>query len=165
MAIYKEIKGNEFYLWINGNLVYKKWLDTGASKVFDVFTYDKYTYTSFSDLDLKPTPPLIHVKTKLKMKSTDEGGRKTGFLSGYRPNHVFEYNEIGTFVATFIGDIQFDEQEQIMPGEEKIVTVRFLFWLHVEKYLQIGRKWWIHEAGKCIGEAEMLEITLPTENR
>jgi len=86
MAIIKEIKGNELYLWMNGNLIYKRWLETGQSKVFDLMAYDKYTYLSMTDLDLKDTPNMIYITAKLKMKKSDEGGRQAGFISGYRPN-------------------------------------------------------------------------------
>lgn len=92
------------------------------------------------------------------MYPTAEGGRETGFLSGYRPNHVFDNR--GT-LETYAGDINFDHQELFLPGETNEVTVRFLFHMPIEKYLNIGRKWWIYEGGKVIGEAEMLEIILP----
>jgi hypothetical protein len=50
MSFHKEIKGNELYLYMNGALIYKRWLDTGDSKVFDVIAYDKYTFVSLSDI-------------------------------------------------------------------------------------------------------------------
>jgi len=43
MAFTKETKDNELYVYMNGKLIYKKWLNTGQSKVFDVMAYDKYT--------------------------------------------------------------------------------------------------------------------------
>jgi hypothetical protein len=164
MVIRKEItKNNEFYLWMNGKIIYKKWLNNGASKIFDLTAYDKYTYTSITDFDLEETPRLIIVKAEIKMRTTDEGGRKTGFKSGYRPNHVFEYED-GIVANTYIGDIQFEDQESIMPGEEKIVNVRFLAHQPIEKHLNIGQKWWIHEGPLCIGEAEILEIIELADN-
>lgn len=33
--IWKEIVGQELYVFFNGRLIYKKWLSTGASLVFD----------------------------------------------------------------------------------------------------------------------------------
>lgn len=69
---------------------------------------------------------LIIVKTKITMKTTRDGGRINGFKSGYRPNHVFELPIDLKNLRTYIGDIQFDDQELIEPGETKIVTVRFL---------------------------------------
>jgi translation elongation factor EF-Tu-like GTPase len=103
---------------------------------------------------------LILVKTRLRMRTTEEGGRETGFISGLRPNHVFEYHD-DEFLRTYIGDIQFEGQELIMPGEEKEVIVRFLEHQSIHKYLQVGRTWWVHEGNKCTGEAEMLAIKLP----
>ena len=160
MAILKEIRENELYLYMNGHLIYKRWLDTGHSKVFDVIAYDKYTYSSITDLDLEKTPPLIHVQANLKLKKTQDSGRKNGIFSGYRPNHVFEYQD-GQLLRTFIGDIQFDGQ-LIEPGQEREVTVRFLTSQPIEKYLNIGRTWWIHEGASVIGEAEIKKIELPT---
>ena len=59
------------------------------------------------------------------MITTKDGGRKTGFKSGYRPDHLFEIaNNIKKLYA-YMGDIQFDNQELIYSGEKKVVTVRF----------------------------------------
>ncbi|RVU02383.1 hypothetical protein EOD41_00125 [Mucilaginibacter limnophilus] len=49
MFVHKEIIGNELYLYMNGKLIYKRWLKTGDSKVFDVMAYDKYTLVSYRD--------------------------------------------------------------------------------------------------------------------
>jgi translation elongation factor EF-Tu-like GTPase len=141
---------------MNGKLIYKRWLKTGQSKVFDVMAYDKYTLTSIRDLDYESKLDLLTVKAKLTMKRTEEGGRKTGFISGYRPNHVFEYNQ-RQLLQTFIGDIKFEGQDTIEPGEQKLVTVRFLLNQPIEKYISIGRKWWIHEGQTVIAEAEIVE--------
>ena len=51
MAIFKKIDHNELYLYMNGNLIYKRWLDTGYSKVFDVMAYDKHPLISILDLE------------------------------------------------------------------------------------------------------------------
>lgn len=156
MIISKKIENNEFYLYMNGELIYKRWLDTGQSKVFDIMAYDRYTLTSIRDLAYENPKGLIQIKAILTMKKTEEGGRKTGFISGYRPNHVFEYNESGQLLQTYIGDIVFEGQPTIEPGETKAVTVRFLINQPIEKYLNKGRKWWIHEAAKVIGEATIM---------
>jgi len=49
MAFKKVIKGDELYVYMNGKLIYKKWLNTGVSKVFDLQAYDKYTLKSIRD--------------------------------------------------------------------------------------------------------------------
>ncbi len=156
MAILKKIEGNELYLFMNGNLIYKRWLDTGQSKVFDIMAYDKYTLTSIRDLEYENNGELLSVQAKLKLKTIDEGGRQTGVISGYRPNHVFEYNDNGQLLQTFIGDIVFEGKPIIEPGEEREVTVRFLINQPIEKYLDKGRIWWIHEGSRQIGQAEII---------
>lgn len=156
MAILKKIEGNELYLYMNGNLIYKRWLDTGQSKVFDVMAYDKYTLTSIRDLEYENNGGLLSVKAKLKLNTTEEGGRQTGIISGYRPNHVFEYNDNGQLLQTYIGDIIFEGKPTIDPGEEREVTVRFLINQPIEKYLEKGRIWWINEGSRQIGSAEII---------
>lgn len=162
MHIKKEIKDdNEFYLSFNGKVIFKKWLDHGYSKVFDRFAWGKYTETSITDLDLEETPPLFIVKAKLQLYTTENGGRDYGIKSGYRPNHVFEYDADGKIDYTFIGDVSFDQKDLILPGESLDVIVRFLAHQPVEKYLHFGQKWWIHEGPRKIGQAEIYDIKLP----
>jgi hypothetical protein len=157
MAIYKKItENNELYLYVNGKLVYKKWLDTGQSKVFDVMAYDRYTLKSYHELDVEFDQKLLEIKAKVKLLSTKEGGRQTGFISGYRPNHVFEYTEKGGLLHTYVGDIVFEGSDTLNPGEEKEVTVRFAPSQPIEHYLQKGRTWWLHEGARLIGEAEVI---------
>jgi len=94
---------------------------------------------------------LIIVKAKITMKTTEDGGRISGFKSGYRPNHVFELPDNLKNLRTYIGDIRFDDQELIEPGETKIVTVRFLKNPEIEKYINVGQKWFINEAARTLG--------------
>ena len=49
MTFTKKTKDNELYVYMNGKLIYKKWLITGQSKVFDVMAYDKYTDYSIKE--------------------------------------------------------------------------------------------------------------------
>jgi hypothetical protein len=49
MIFKKETKENELYVYMNGKLIYKKWLNTGESKVFDLIAYDKYTLKSINE--------------------------------------------------------------------------------------------------------------------
>jgi len=46
----KLIVNNELYLYNNrGELIFKRWLNHGYSKVFDIMTYDKKTLVSITD--------------------------------------------------------------------------------------------------------------------
>lgn len=54
MSIFKEVTvNNDLYLYMNGKLIYKKWLLTGQSKVFDVMAYDKFTLKSITEESIK----------------------------------------------------------------------------------------------------------------
>lgn len=141
---------------MNGNLIYKRWLETGESKVFDKIAYDQYTLASIKELEYENPNTLVSIKSRIKIRKTEDGGRQTGFISGYRPNHVFEYGKNGELIETFIGDIVFEDQMTIEPGEEKEVTVRFLSNQPIEKYLNKRQVWWIHEEPNLIGEGEVL---------
>ena len=101
---------------------------------------------------------LIIVKAKIYFKTTKEGGRTSGIKSGYRPNHAFEQPKDIRDIKTFIGDIQFDDQEFIEPGETKIVTVRFLRNETVEKFITVGQKWYIYEVPRLVAEGEIVEV-------
>jgi len=46
MVFTEETEDNELYVYMNGKLIYKRWLNTGQSKVFDIMAYDKYTLKS-----------------------------------------------------------------------------------------------------------------------
>lgn len=157
MRIDKKIEDNQLYLYQNGVLIYKKWLNTGQSKVFDLMAYDKYTLLSYNDIAYESSNSLVSVKAELELKPTNDGGRKTGIISGFRPNHVFEYKSAAT-LETFIGDINFSEWPTIEPGERKIVKVRFLDFPVLHQYLQQDRIWHIHEGERIIGTAKMLSF-------
>ena len=101
---------------------------------------------------------LIIVKAKITMKTTEDGGRKSGFISGYRPNHVFELPEELQNLTTYIGDIVFEDEKLFEPGQTKIVTVRFLKTPLIEKYINVGQKWFINEASRNLGYGEIIEI-------
>lgn len=101
---------------------------------------------------------LIIVKAKITMKTTEDGGRKSGFISGYRPNHVFELPDESQNLMTYIGDIVFEDGKLFEPGQTKIVTVRFLNTTLIEKYINVGQKWFINEASRTLGYGEIIEI-------
>jgi translation elongation factor EF-Tu-like GTPase len=101
----------------------------------------------------------INVKAQLTLYPTEKGGRKTGIKTGYRPNHVFEYKENGTeFKAGYMGKVTFNENEILKPNQTKIVIVEFISEQNLEKYIEIGKIWWIHEGGKKVGEAKINEV-------
>lgn len=104
------------------------------------------------------TNDLIIVKAKIYLKTPEEGGRRAGIKSGYRPNHAFEQPKDIRNLHAYIGDIQFDDQEFIQPGETKTVTVRFLRNPIVEQYIKVGQKWFIYEVPRLVAEGEIIEV-------
>lgn len=101
---------------------------------------------------------VINIIAELTLYSTENGGRKTGIGTGYRPNHVLEYlPNSNDFPTTYIGQIDFDK-ERIFPGETENVKVMFLRHQNIEELIKEGRTWWIHEGPRKIGEAKVLEI-------
>ena len=164
MLITKEIsKSNELYLYMNGKLIYKRWLHTGQSEIFDVMAYDKYTFSSYTDLDVKDSSHLIRVKVKIRLDTTVEGGRRSGIANGYRPNHVFEYKENGEMVEAFMGDVVFENQDLLELGKEYEVMIRFPLVQRIERFMDKGRTWWMHEGPRKIGQAEIIDFEMPQD--
>lgn len=155
MTIFKKIDNDEIYLYVNGQLVYRRSMITGEEEVLDNATYEQYTKTRLVDFTLEQPRDLLIIKARLTLKPTEESGRKTAILSGYRPNHIFEYKTAAPQLqTTWIGDIIFEGP--IEPGETKDVTVRFIMQQPIEKYLTKGRQWWIHEGARLVAEAIIL---------
>lgn len=92
----------------------------------------------------------ILISAIITMKSTDNGGRLSGIMDGYRPNHIFDIDSM----KTYIGDIKFDGI--IYPGESKVVTVRFLKGQDIDQYMNFGQRWFINEGTKTIGFGEII---------
>lgn len=156
MAIFKKVEDDELYLFMNGKLIYKRWLKTGYSKVFDVMAYDKYTLTSIRDLEYENPGGLLSIPASITLLPTEEGGRNIGIISGFRPDHIFGYQQNKEWLQKFIGDIVFEGNEMIHPGETREVTVRFLLNQPIEKYLAKGRTWYLQEGGRLVGKAIVL---------
>ena len=57
-----------------------------------------------------------------------------------------------------MGEVQFDDQEFIYPGETKNVTVKFWKFGDIEKYIKVEQKWFIYEGPRLVAEAEIVEI-------
>jgi len=104
------------------------------------------------------TSDSINIKAELILYSTKNGGRQNGIKTGYRPNHVFEYNNGINFKAAYMGKIVFEENYILELNESKIVKVEFVSGQNIDKYLEVGKTWWIHEGGRKVGEAEIMEI-------
>jgi hypothetical protein len=101
---------------------------------------------------------LLIIKAKIRLRTASEGGRLLPIKSGYRPNHVFEASGNSMPLQAYVGDIRFDDNEYMQPGESKVVTIRFLRNAKLEQFMKIGQRWLIYEVPKIIAEAEIVEI-------
>jgi hypothetical protein len=104
------------------------------------------------------TSTLIYISARLHLRTSAEGGRMTPLKTGYRPNHVFIPSADPRGLTTYIGEIQFSNVPLLYPGDTHVVHVKFLRLPQIEKFIQVGRIWWIYEVPKLIGEAEILTI-------
>lgn len=67
---------------MNGKLIYKRWLKTGNSKVFDVMAYDKYTLQSITEEDIEISQDVIDylVKNYTYLMTLQESAAMKNFL-------------------------------------------------------------------------------------
>ena len=111
---------------------------------------------SFNDnLDVIDDSPL-DIKAKVKLLSTEEGGRHTPIIGSvaFRPNHNFGNADNRIF---YIGQINFDKDDTIFPGEERIVEIVFLNVKGLNEILSTGTTWRIQEGPALIATGEVLE--------
>jgi hypothetical protein len=101
MSFHKEIKGNELYLYMNGTLIYKRWLDTGQSKVFDVMAYDKYTLQTITDIRFDVDDKISTVTYKFGVDNNGLG--RLVFSGNYRCGS--EGNADGDFMTNITGKV------------------------------------------------------------
>ncbi len=109
----------------------------------------------FNDLmhdDGKPTPD---IKAAISFLSTEEGGRKGWAKSGYKPNHNFGLPDGREF---YVGEIYFDSEKIVYPGETCEATVRFIPGPGLREKLKPGQTWRIQEGGKLVAMGKVLEV-------
>ena len=63
---------------------------------------------------------MLVVRARIRLVDTEEGGRKTPFISGYRPNFVFNSSHNRD------GRITLPDREQMAPGEHSDVLIQIL---------------------------------------
>jgi elongation factor Tu len=105
-------------------------------------------------MDKVPGPPIL-VRAILRLLRREEGGRRSGIRSGYRPNHNFGGPDDREF---YVGQVDFDGDDPIELGNSREVSVRFISGPGLRDKLQAGRTWRIQEGGRLVGEATVLEV-------
>jgi len=96
----------------------------------------------------------IFVRSKIRFLNTNEGGRQTPVLSGYRPNHVILPSKIGTSV----GEINFHFDEKIALGQEVEAEIHFMNLASLVDHIKPDLEWEIYEGPKLVACAKVVEI-------
>lgn len=112
---------------------------------------------SFNDnLDVIDDKP-IKITAKVSLFKTEEGGRHTPVVGGvaFRPNHNFGSAENRNF---YIGQINFEKDDLVKPGEERTVEIVFLNVGGLRELLRIGTGWRIQEGPTLIAMGEVLKV-------
>jgi elongation factor Tu len=99
----------------------------------------------------KPGSITPHAKFKgqIYCLSQEEGGRKTPFFGGYRPQFYFRTTDI-------TGTVQLPEgKEMVMPGDNTEIFGELIHPIAMEKGLRFA----IREGGKTVASGQVVEIT------
>jgi elongation factor Tu len=92
--------------------------------------------------------PHTKFKAEVYILSKDEGGRHTGFRSGYRPQFYFRTTDVTGAVTLPAGT------EMVLPGDNLTVDVELMTLIAMEK----GLKFAIREGGRTVGAGTVTEI-------
>ncbi len=97
------------------------------------------------------TTETMKAKAKLKVYA-GENKRRNPFTTGYRPMFEFVPNKRTT------GQITLLNQQELKPGEEGIVEIKFITRELLGEDFDVGEKGYFYEAKEPLGEAEIIEI-------
>lgn len=87
---------------------------------------------------------------QIKLLATENGGRKNQLPSGiFKCIFVFQEENFDCGILT--------GQEQIRPGDQTKISIKFLFPEYLKSRLKIGSKFYLREMN-TIGEGEVIEI-------
>ncbi|UPA28725.1 MAG: elongation factor Tu [Verrucomicrobiota bacterium] len=96
----------------------------------------------------KSITPHFKAKAEIYVLTKEEGGRKTPFFSGYRPQFFF-----GTADVTGVTTLP-EGREMVMPGDNLNLTIDLQKTIAMEK----GQRFAIREGGHTIGAGRITEI-------
>ena len=92
--------------------------------------------------------PHTEFKAELYILSKDEGGRHTGFQTGYKPQFYIK-------TADVTGDVHLAEGVQlVMPGDNVTVTVKLMTPVALESQMTFA----IREGGRTVGAGIVIEV-------
>ncbi|ACT69638.1 elongation factor Tu [Neorickettsia risticii] len=93
--------------------------------------------------------PHRKLRARIVTLTKEEGGRRTGFVSGYKPQFYFRTTDV-----TGTAYLPVDGVEIVMPGDDLEIFVELLNPIAMEK----GSRFAIREGGVTVGAGQVLEI-------
>lgn len=114
----------------------------------EAFAYE-YFHNNLFELDNKKADFIAIIK----YKTSEEGGRKTPAVSGYRPGIQFPFEEMQTS-----GQQTFIERELVFPGDTVVAEIRIPSVDYFANRLTEGMKFEFMEGATIIGTGEIKHI-------
>jgi len=99
------------------------------------------------------------VEAEITLLPTDQGGRETPVLTGYRPAHKIRSDYLTTGVH------QYFERSEVAPGETVRGTIAFITPDAYPHCLSVGQEIDIQEGGRLVGRARIMKIFNPLLDR
>jgi len=95
---------------------------------------------------------MADIEAKITFLTTEEGGRTTPVISGYRPAHLVNNDYLTT------GIHQYYDREKVELGETVLGTITFITPEAYPECLWVGKRISIQEASHIVGYAEITKI-------
>ena len=90
---------------------------------------------------------------ELKYLTTEEGGRKTPALSGYRPQVKFDFSVMETS-----GQQTFLNKKIVYPGDTVLAAIKIVSVTSFANSLKVGMTFEIREGSKIVGHGKITEL-------
>ena len=97
--------------------------------------------------------PHTEFEAQVYILTEKEGGRKTPFFPGYRPQFYVRTTDVTGTIATFTAD-DGGEAEMVMPGDRIKMTVELICPVAIEQEMRFA----IREGGRTVGSGVVTKI-------
>ena len=101
---------------------------------------------------------MFHITARIRLLTTEEGGRTSYVRSGYRP--TIRFGDLYTDGALTLLD-----RQQASPGDACEVHVTFVNPAYVREHLQVGTRFEITEGARKVGEGAILTAPRVVQNK
>lgn len=100
---------------------------------------------------------VICVRARIKLLTSEEGGRKSPLLGGvsYRPIHNFFEPDDRNITDGFI---EIPKGAVFKPGQSFETEIKFWYWPGLDGQIYPGREWRVQEGGRLVAKGTVLEV-------